>query len=183
TTFNLINEYTSLIIHKKGVATGITDGLTGTQLAGAKLGIRLISRPDIPKTATEKTEKTEPKFSYEQNTGTTDITKNFLHAKIGDTVHTFTTSGSPEVIKGIPAGFIVEVYEIEAPAGYDFAIAIKTEISKTDTTEITLVDQKTAKVLAQTGQNTLVTIMLSVALLLMSMYFLLFIQKKKKHFR
>ncbi|MGL5042718.1 MAG: hypothetical protein ACRC6X_06465, partial [Culicoidibacterales bacterium] len=179
TTFNLINEYTSLIIHKKGVATGITDGLTGTQLAGAKLGIRLISRPDTPKTATDKTEKTEPKFSYEQNTGTADITKNFLNAKIGDTVHTFTTSESPEVIKGIPAGFIVEVYEIEAPAGYDFAIATKTEISKTDTTEITLVDQKTAKVLAQTGQNTLVTIIFGSLQFILGAYILL-VRKSKK---
>ncbi len=166
TTFNLINEYTELIIHKRGLPRNITGVIQGNQLEGARIGIRLLSRPDvenqppseIPEKIAQNEKSDKPEFSYQKTSQSTDITRAFLDAKVGDTVHEFITTNQAQIIKGIPVGFEVEVYEIAAPPGYEIAESKNIIINESGSSEVTLIDVEVELLLAKTGKNILYNI-------------------------
>jgi Cna protein B-type domain. len=188
------NELTKLIYHK---LEGTVENPTGNYVAGAEIGVRLISRPDVKEvdeeTSTNNAESTNnidveeavtqyDIFSNQITPTTEELTKLFLNAKIDDTVFTFITTGGLQEFYGIPVGFEIEFYEIKAPIGYEFAEPVFITIPETGEAIVKQFDDLTIFELPKTGDEFLIIIILGSGLLLSSSaYIAVMIVAKKYH--
>jgi|GEM_PF-7023786 len=187
------NELTKLIYHK---LEGTAENPTENYVIGAEIGVRLIERPDITSETNEISLSNDTttsnnlihedisqydKFSTQITATTTNLTKQFLNAKIGDTVFTFITTGELQEFLGIPVGFTVEFYEITAPIGYELAEPVFITIPETDEVIVKQFDDLTIFELPKTGNEFLIMIILGSGLLLSSSAYIAVMIVAKKY--